>query len=273
MCYTTDGEIATKFNTGAIFSKKDFRDYEAVCTAAIEFPKDFELKMVRIKNQGVIGSCVAHAISEVIEYFNSTQLNDQTEMSTGYVYGNRTTSTHKGVGMVTRDALKVAKLYGDVPKTDFPYNVEVPRAIEEYKKVSEELYEVGYPNRISAYAKLTTENAVKQALMNNGPVIMAMEWFNDMQVKNGILTTNKKQQNGGHCMVIYGWNEKGWKVQNSWGKLWGDNGCCIIPYEMPIREFWAVADDIIQDMQIKKPFSSTFGKILAKILNWFVNLF
>ena len=74
-------------------------------------------------------------------------------------------------------------------------------------------------------------------------------------------------------MVIYGWNEKGWKVQNSWGRLWGDDGCCIIPYEMPIREFWAVADDIIQDMQIKKPFSSTFGKILAKILNWFVNLF
>ena len=53
--------------TGAIFSNKDVRDYEAVCSAAVNFPKEFKLKMVRVKNQGLIASCVAHAISEVIE--------------------------------------------------------------------------------------------------------------------------------------------------------------------------------------------------------------
>lgn len=229
--------------------------------------------MVRIKNQGITGSCVAHSISEVIEYFNSVQNDDTTEMSTGYIYGNRNTSAWKDAGMITRDALKAVKLYGDVPKDDFPYNIEVPKAIEEYQKVSDELYEKGYPYRISTYARLTDTNSVKQALMNNGPVVMAMEWFDDMQVKKGILTTDKKRSAGGHCMVIYGWNEIGWKVQNSWGKLWGDNGCCIIPYDMPIREFWAVTDDIIEGMEIKKPFSSSFGKLIAKLLNWICSLF
>lgn len=40
MCYTTDGEIIKKYPTGAIFSKKDFRDYEAVCATAVEFPNE-----------------------------------------------------------------------------------------------------------------------------------------------------------------------------------------------------------------------------------------
>ena len=109
--------------------------------------------------------------------------------------------------------------------------------------------------------------------MNNGPVVMAMEWFDDIKVSDGILTTEKKRSAGGHCMVIYGWNEIGWKVQNSWGKRWGDNGCCIIPYNIPIREFWTVTDDIIEGMEIQKPFSSSFGKLIAKILNWIINLF
>ena len=62
--------------TGAIFSPKDVRDYSVACAAAAEFPKEFELDMVRIKNQGAVGSCVAHSLSEVIEYFNSVQKNE-----------------------------------------------------------------------------------------------------------------------------------------------------------------------------------------------------
>ena len=275
MCYTRD-EICSNFvpTTGAIFSPKDVRDYQAVYTAAaVEFPKEFELKMVRVKNQGFVGSCVAHSLSEVIEYFNNKQKNDNTEMSVGYIYGNRETSFHKGSGMVTRDALKAIMKYGDVPKKDFPHNIEVPYVINEYEKVKDNLFEKSYPYRISSYAKLNSDNDVKQALMKNGPVVMAMDWYNDMKVKNGVLTTEKKGVAGGHCMVIYGWNEQGWKVQNSWGEYWGNNGCCIIPYDIEIREKWAVIDNIIEDMDIVKPFSFNFGKIIAIILNWILNLF
>ena len=43
---------------GAIFSPKDVRDYKAMCATAAEFPKEFKLDMVRVKNQGSVGSCV-----------------------------------------------------------------------------------------------------------------------------------------------------------------------------------------------------------------------
>lgn len=275
MVFSYNGPIQYKLKniTGAIFSPKDVRDYKAVCTAVAEFPEEFELKMVRVKNQGIIGSCVAHALSEVIEYFNSIQNNDYTEMSVGYIYGNRTTSSHKDEGMVTRDALKAIKLYGDVPKEIFPYNIEVPKAIDEFEKVSVTLHEQSYPYRISSYARLLNSNSVKQALMNNGPVVIAMDWYSDMKVKDGILTTQKKNSAGGHCMVIYGWNKLGWKVLNSWGTRWGDNGTCIIPYNIPIREFWAVSDNIIEGMEVKKPFSSPIGTLIAKLINWIFNLF
>lgn len=274
MCEIIDGPVCDwQPTTGAIFSPKDVRDYSVACAAAAEFPKEFELDMVRIKNQGAVGSCVAHSLSEVIEYFNSIQKNDETEMSVGYIYGNRTTSFHKGEGMVVRDALKAIQKYGDVPKEKFPYNIEIPKAIEEYEKVDDELYSVGYPYRISTYAKLNNDNEVKNALMKYGPVVMAMDWYNDIRVKDGILTTNCQGAAGGHCMVIYGWNEKGWKVQNSWGRFWGDNGCCIIPYDLEIREKWMVTDNIFDDTDIVKPFDFNFGKIIATILNWILNLF
>ena len=54
---------------GALFSKPDVRDYVAT-TKMEEFPDAFELKLPKVKNQGTVGSCVAHALSTVVEYFN-----------------------------------------------------------------------------------------------------------------------------------------------------------------------------------------------------------
>ena len=68
-------------------------------------------------------------------------------------------------------------------------------------------------------------------------------------------------------MLLYGWNDKGWKVQNSWGKSWGNKGTCIIPYDMPIHEAWAVVDNIKDEIKIKKPLSSSTGRQVAKVIN------
>lgn len=270
------GDVDQYYKFGAILSGKDFRDYKAVCCASNnEFPEKFELDMPSVKNQGNVSSCVAHALSTVIEYFNKKQLNMDERMSTGYIYGNRSTSIHKGKGMVVRDALSVVRLYGDVTKKVFPDNIEVPKAIEEYMEKADELYEEGYKYRISSYCRLKNEADIKQALMANGPVIIAMKWYSDIKVKRGVLTSSfdKKYEYGSHCMVLYGWDSRGWKVQNSWGGIWGNKGRCVIPYDTEIAEFWTVTDDIIDGMDIVKPYNSSFGKIIAKILNAFWKLF
>lgn len=188
------------------------------------------------------------------------------------IYGNRTNSEHKEPGMIMRDALDIVKKYGDVRKKDFPYHEETPKAIDLYERYADELYEVGRPCRISEYCRVDTVVAAKLALMSGVPLLMAMEWFEDMEVdENGILTTEYVGYAGGHCMFIYGWNEYGWKVQNSWGSDWGVNGCFILPYELGMAECWAVMDNIIEGAYIEKPFQSKVGKAFAKIVNKICN--
>jgi aminopeptidase C len=68
-------------------------------------------------------------------------------------------------------------------------------------------------------------------------------------------------------MTVYGWNEIGWKVQNSWGEKWGDGGCVIIPYDFQLIECWTLTDTVIEGTIIRKPFSSKIGKKIAKAIN------
>lgn len=254
---------------GAIFSKVDVRDYKMVCAnRSMSFPAEFELKPVRIKNQMDVGSCVGHALSSIVEYYNTKQRGDRSEMSVGYIYGNRTNSEHKGSGMIMRDALDIVAKYGDVTYEEFPYNEEVPRAIRLYERSAEKLYDSGRPNRISEYCRVDTVGAAKLALMSEVPLLMAMEWFEDMRVDaDGVLQTDFIGYAGGHCMYIYGWNERGWKIANSWGEDWGVGGCFVLPYELGMAECWAVMDDIVEGAYIKKPLQSKIGRAVAKIVN------
>ena len=257
---------------GAIFSDYDIRDYQLICSSEIEdFPQEFELELRGIKNQGAVGSCVAHALASVIEYYNYHQAQNDEIMSVGYIYGNRTSSQHKGKGMVVRDALADICKSGDVKHSLFPYNKEVPEIIDLFEMEKDTLFQEGYPNRVSQYCRVYDTNSIKTALMSGKPVVFAITWYRDMKVVNGILTTEYKSPSGGHCMIIYGWNEQGWKVQNSWGENWGNHGCMIMPYSIKIIESWVITDDVVEKVIIKKPWLNS--KIIAKLINFIVNLF
>ena len=261
-----------KYSMGALFSKPDVRDFVASTTQR-DFPKEFKLNLPKVKDQGNVGSCVAHSLALIIEYFNEIESNAFVEMSIGYIYGNRRLSTYKGSGMYTRDAIKTAVKYGDVIKNLMPNNIEVPEAINVFEEKVEEIENKGIPFRIAEYFKLNSIESIKTSLMDNGPVIMTMNWWDDIEIVDGIMKTSQKNSTGGHCMVIYGWNEKGWLVRNSWGKEWGDNGNCIIPFDIKFKEIWGIKDAITDsDLVLNKPFSSDFGKILAKVLNFILNL-
>lgn len=263
------------YSTGALFSPIDVRDYRLACVSnTSELPEEFELKMPKVKNQKNIGSCVAHSIAETVEYFNILQNNDHTKMSTNYIYGNRTDMNYSGEGMYTRKAVANTCKYGDVPESDFPGNTEVPNVIDEFEDRKYSLYDKGVPYRFSSYYSVKSKNEIKTSLIKNGPVIFAMPWYDDIEVIDGIIQTEQNDKDaGGHCMVIYGWNEIGWKIMNSWGTCWGNKGCAILPYDVKIREAYGIIDNIVNDVEVVKPYSSKIGRVFAKIFNWIINLF
>ena len=64
-------ENTEQYYLGALDPKVDLRDYSyepEVAMAANELPEEFELWTPDVKNQGTVGSCVAHTAAEIEEY-------------------------------------------------------------------------------------------------------------------------------------------------------------------------------------------------------------
>lgn len=255
---------------GAKFSPPDARDYKIAKTSLnTEFPESFELTMPAVKNQGSVGSCVAHAIATTAEYFNIQQHNLDTELSVGYIYGNRAFPLNNQAGMVTRYAISNFCADGTPFASDFPLHCEVPKIIEEVEKVKDSLHDKAVNFRFTSYVVVSTEQEMKTALMDGSPIIIAVDWYDDMKVKDGKFNTSKKNKAGGHAMVIYGWDKEGWKVQNSWGVFWGNGGKAVWPYKYELRECYAIVDTENTKLDIDKPYSgkSKFEKWCVRIWN------
>lgn len=255
---------------GAIVSPPDIRDYRIASTSLNQdFPITYELDMPAIKNQGPVSSCVAHAICTVAEYYNKQQYNIDNPLSPGYIYGNRVPPLGTTKGMAVRYAIANFCKDGAPFLTDFPLHCEVPKIIEEVEKAKPSLHEQAIQCRFTDYIKVETEREMKTALLNGHPIIIAIDWYKDMIVKKDVITSKLKDRKNGHALVIYGWNEKGWKIQNSWGDLWALDGKAIWPYDYKIREAYIIIDNETSSLQIKKPYSvnTPFGKWCVKIIN------
>jgi C1A family cysteine protease len=254
-----------------LVSPFDVRDYKVAVTQA-EFPETFVLPEVTVKDQGSTGSCVAHACSSVVEYHNKQQEGTDTVFSTEFIYGYRPTGYYVGEGMYIRNALKTLREVGDCPLASLRGNHEYEEAIEIVESKIDTLKEQAYPHRISTYARVNTIDEIKQALMSFGYVVVSMPWYKDYKLKNGVYTIYSTETRGNHCVLIYGWDERGWLVHNSWGKGWGQNGKFVVPFDFNWREAWAVTDNI-KGGEFIVPQDNWFIKLFSGIINSVVNFF
>lgn len=255
---------------GAIVSPPDIRDWKiSKQSLETDFPEEFELSMPAVKDQGKVGSCVAHSITTVAEYYNLKQHNLDKPLSVGYVYGNRNILLGSSEGMITRFAITNFCAEGTPFNEDFPEHCEVPEIIDKVKQVKSELEEKAAQFRFTAYVQTKSEIEMKTALINGNPIIIAVDWQKDMCYRGGKFFSTFNGKTGGHAMVIYGWDKDGWKVQNSWGIDWGNNGTAIWPYNYKIRETYAIIDTETTELVIDKPFktASPLGKFFVKLTN------
>lgn len=233
----------SEFGTGCIESPYDARDYKLSSVAmSIQLPERFEVIHSNIKNQGNVGSCVAHSVCEILEAANR----NQEKYSTNWVYGYRPNGYYVGPGMMTRQACQTVIEKGYVLNEDCPGNNEMNAVMKYINDNITELLGKASERKAISYNRLKTVPQIQEAIFTSGlPVLVVIKMPNTLTIDdNNIIQYEPERLGGCHCMVCYGWNETGLLIQNSWGKSWGKDGTAILPYEYPITESWAISCDI-----------------------------
>lgn len=260
---------------GCLKSPTDVRDYKIACSSRETIPDEYEIEFLpRVKNQKSVNSCVAHSSSSILEYYELVCGREQ-KLSTNFIYGiQRSHCGHDGQGMYLRDACKIVKDFGDMLEEDCPGNDEVPDAhsvAEEATKDANKLVRAE-SFKIKSYFSCTSNDAIKKAIMNYGPLLASIKWYDSyIPNKDGVLSSEKSGESGYHAIMIYGWDKTGFKCQNSWGRTWGNKGRFISPYDIKIAEARCFVDEI--DNNIIVPKRNAFLDFFYKIINFFANLF
>lgn len=204
---------------GALEQIEDIRnyDFEIVCGAASSdatYPKLYEIdapKLMRCKDQGSVGACVAEVIAQVSEAYFSK------EMSEGHVYAAFRTDGTSSYGMFVEHALNDWRSISTVPLQYFNHLIEMPQLQKDLKTIPE-LDTLYTQYKIQGFVSLNyadrkkKDKCIKEALM--GPA-----------KKYGLVAVSNKYFRESHCIWLTGWDDDNdaYLIKNSWGESWGSS--------------------------------------------------
>ena len=194
---------------GCRLSQKDLRDakFKKSLLDKINLPVSYKIntKMQRIKDQGVISSCVAHAITTILEYYCK---DDDTKLSTNFIYGIRNKLYNESYeGMTFRSACKIVNKYGDMLYDDCPGNNEITEVFDIAEKAfsSKSKLRHAYKHRIKSYINLFNSKIfIKYFIANYGPVLGSVPWhmLYEFEDDKHTIKFNKLSKTAYHAIVI-----------------------------------------------------------------------
>lgn len=141
-------------------------------------------------------------------------------------------------GCYIEEVLNILQVEGGESYTDYPY-----------KHCAVDSSKVLYQDKISKWCRINgTKNQIRAGLLNNCPIVIGLNimdsYTNGSSLQDkyiddrGILQINQFQngnvRGGGHALCIVAFNDTlaggAFKIANSWGKEWGNNGFCWLKY-------------------------------------------
>ncbi|MGO1751595.1 MAG: C1 family peptidase [Psychroflexus sp.] len=191
-----------------------------------------------VKNQGKLDSCTAFVIAAVYEFF-AKQNNKNVDISELFIYYNtRDLNANANVetGATLLDTIRSVKEKGACHSKSHPYEIDAFA-----DQPTEEAYTEAQHQVVKKASRIKIkEKDFRQAIANGHPVIVGLKIFKSFYPKNklGVIPfpsshESSYEDHGNHALLIVGYNdeEKLFKLRNSWGKDFGDNGYCYAPYD------------------------------------------
>lgn len=236
-------------------SLPDIRDLKYKISAPVPLPDSIDLspKFPPVYDQGQLGSCTANAIAGAYEYGLIKQGKTDFMPSRLFIYFNE--RSYEGTikydsGASIRDGIKSLNKIGVCNETIWPYDINMFST-----QPSNECFVEALKDIISLYESIDNTNLymIQQCLAKEIPMPFGFSVYESFESEEtaatGIVSMPDGSERllGGHGVVIVGYNNsvKRFKVRNSWGKNWGQDGYFEIPYEYLTNpqlasDFWAI---------------------------------
>lgn len=221
---------------------------------SLEIPDDLPLNydlsedMPPVRSQGRQGSCVAWATTYYLKSYQEKIQHEydyesyEAVMSPSFIY-NQAKGFDCGSGSSIITSLTLLKEQGVATWKDFPYSDEICHDLP-----TDEVLEKAIKNKINDFAAISVNDSIsalnytlskiiKALIYQKQPVIISMKNFKDLnfRYKNSYYIADAYRnltESCGHAILITGYDDElnAFKIVNSWGTLWGNEGYAWIDY-------------------------------------------
>lgn len=208
-------------------------------------------------NQGNQGSCVGWAAAYLKTYQEVLETGEDPDaifFSPSFIY-NQIKQGDCDSGSQIDDALNLLSEQGDVVEARFPYDQSECEVLPD----DEMKLEAG-PFKIASWRRANTQDPteLKRHLHNDTPILISFEADDAFfDVKAGDIYKDPPAKDPGlHAMVVVGYDDtkNAFKLINSWGTDWGDNGFVWVDYDTFVEKtfYGFVAQDMKSDSNVNK---------------------
>lgn len=203
-----------------------------------------------VENQLQVGSCVGNAVVGGLELLENLRHGKYVDLSRLFTYYNARAAiqeTEQDAGSNIRDAMASLSALGVCEEVDWPYDPD-----KVLIRPSWSAYRKAFAHKIDKYYRITGTgqgriDQIESALRSGAPVAFGADVYEPFfYYKSGPCAMPGGRLLGGHAMLIVGFDSdrRVLFVRNSWGKNWGVDGYCEMPYDYldaaNANDFWAM---------------------------------
>lgn len=233
--------LGVQFQPKEVYDQFQKADLQAIAKSQgytnvpLALPSVYTIVGSPVGDQGGEGSCVAwataYATASALEYkFKGTSFPTATR-SPEYVY-NQIKVGGCGGGAYVADGLNLIKNQGVCSWSEMPYTDASCATMPNASQTS-----AASTHKFTSWATVNKTNLteVKTLLSMDLPVVIAVtvdQNFYNMSKTNWVWSSHKGKVYGGHAIAVIGYDDskQAFKVQNSWGTSWGQQGYFWISY-------------------------------------------